>query len=130
MKIIKIMKVTIIFAFSIIAFQTGANSGNDIFDRYCTVCHSATMAPMFGSPAAHDLQAWNERKVAAFIKAVAENPSFNNVSEEMKNDIMIKTLVISAKDGTEKGMPPMGTCMDCTDKDLKAAIEFMSSSEN
>jgi cytochrome c5 len=36
----------------------------------------------------------------------------------------IDALVASAKKG-KNAMPPMGTCMDCSDAELKAAIEFM-----
>ncbi len=120
-----------ILFFTIISFTITANSGKDIYNRYCTVCHAASMATMFGSPAAHDLQAWKERKDLAFDRAAAENASLKDLSDKTeKEKHAIKSLVISATIGTDKGMPPMGTCMDCADEDLKATIEFMSNPEN
>ena len=106
-----------------------ANPGKDIFDKYCTVCHSPSMAPMFNSPAAHDLNAWNERKNDAFNRAVEENTLLKNLTGDEKEKQAIKSLVSSAIAGTDKGMPPMGTCADCSEEDLKAAIEFMSSAD-
>jgi cytochrome c5 len=80
------------------------------------------MAPMFGAPAAHDLNAWNERKEIAF------NRAFNgNVSISDKESFSINELVKSAISGTDKGMPPKGTCNDCTEEDLRSVIKFMIS---
>ncbi|HIH2763559.1 MAG TPA: c-type cytochrome [Candidatus Azoamicus sp.] len=106
-----------------------ANSGKDIFDRFCTACHSPSMSPMFGSPALHDVSAWNERKVDAFNRAVATDSSLGSAVGTQKEEISLKELVKSAINGTDKGMPPKGTCNDCTDDDLKTVIKFMSSSE-
>ncbi|HFL8819467.1 MAG TPA: c-type cytochrome [Candidatus Azoamicus sp. OHIO2] len=109
----------------LISMPVSANTGKDIFDRYCTVCHSPSMAKMFNAPAAHDLHAWNERKEIALSKNIEIN-----LTDENRDEEAIKKLVVSATNGTDNGMPPMGTCMDCTDNDLKAAITFMSSIEN
>jgi len=106
-----------------------ANPGKDIFDRFCTACHTPAMAPMFNSPAAHDIDAWTVRKDDAFSKAVEKDSSVSNVSAAEKDEISINELVKSAINGTDKGMPPKGTCTDCTDDELKSVIEFMSSSE-
>ncbi len=109
--------------FLFFSLSLSANPGKDIFDRYCTVCHSPAMAPMFGAPAAHDLNAWNERKENAF-KRSGVSESKNKADIEKAS---ITELVNSANMGTDKGMPPKGTCSDCTDDDLRSVIEFMSS---
>lgn len=122
----KNIKNYLIISLLLTSFSVIANPAKDIFDRYCTVCHSPSMAPMFGSPAAHDIQAWNERKQIAFDRVVEQNSSAVNLSNDEKNSYIIQNLVDSAKNGTDKGMPPMGTCMECSDNDLKLVIEFMS----
>ena len=104
-------------------------SGKDIFDRFCTACHSPSMSPMFNSPAAHDVDAWNVRKSDAFNRAVDKNSSIKNAKGAEKDEYSINELVNSAIEGTDKGMPPRGTCNDCTDNDLKSVIKFMSSAE-
>lgn len=111
----------------LISFNINASNGKDIFERYCTVCHAPSMAPMFGSPAAHDIDAWNERKEIAFNRIKEENSSVVDLNKDEIDKAVLKNLVQSAINGTDKGMPPMGTCMDCSEEDLKSAIEFMSS---
>lgn len=111
------------------SFTIFANEGKEIYDRYCTVCHSPSMASMFGSPAAHNMQAWAERKETAWTKVVEDNSSVKNLQTSEKEVIILNVLVQSAINGTDKGMPPMGTCMDCTEDQLQLAIKFMSSSE-
>ncbi len=123
------MRVKIVFfLFLIFSFSPLlADSGRDIFDRFCTACHSPAMASLFNSPPAHDANAWEERKNNAFKKS--ENyGSIKEISEIEKNEISINELVKSAISGTEKGMPPKGTCSECTDDDLKSVIKFMISS--
>lgn len=104
-------------------------NGKDIFDRFCTACHSPAMAPMFNSPAAHDIDAWNMRKNDAFDRAVEKNSSIKNSTGTQKDEYSINELVNSAINGTDKGMPPKGTCNDCSEDDLKSVINFMSSPE-
>ncbi len=112
----------LIFGFALFfSFSLSAENGKEIFDRYCTVCHSPSMAPMFNAPAAHDLNAWNERKELAFNRAANKNGDVEKIS--------INELLETAKVGTDKGMPPKGTCSDCTDEELKSVIIFMSSQE-
>lgn len=118
-----IFSFVLFFSFSLSA-ESG--SGKDIFDRYCTVCHSPGMASMFGAPAAQDLSAWNERKKLAYDRAVEKN---SIVADKPKDWNSINELLETAKTGTDKGMPPKGTCSDCTDENLVSVIEFMSSSE-
>lgn len=120
-------KILIGLTLILISFNINASNGKDIFERYCTVCHAPSMAPMFGSPAAHDIDAWNERKEIALQRIILEDSSAINLNNNEKDQKILKNLVESAMNGTDKGMPPMGTCMDCSEDDLKSAIEFMSS---
>jgi cytochrome c5 len=73
-------------------------TGEELYNTKCMACHAAAVA---GAPKTGDAAAWGPR-VAMGIDA----------------------LVASAKKG-KNAMPPMGTCMDCSDAELKAAIEFM-----
>jgi cytochrome c5 len=73
-------------------------SGADIYRDFCGVCHSGGWQ---GAPIANDEGEWSAR-----IEAGPE-AMFKNV-----------------KDGLN-AMPPMGTCTDCTDDELKAAISEM-----
>lgn len=73
-------------------------SSHAIYNKACIACHAngATNAPELG-----DKAAWEPRLAQG-----------------------IDRLLQAAIDG--KGtMPPRGTCMDCSDDDLKAAIEYM-----
>ncbi|HIH2762605.1 MAG TPA: c-type cytochrome [Candidatus Azoamicus sp. MARI] len=123
-----IRNVFLIF-FIFVSASLFANNGKDIFDRFCTACHSPSMSPMFGSPALHDVAAWDERKNNAFDRAVENEPSLKSAVGKQKEEISLKELVNSAISGTDKGMPPKGTCNDCTDDDLKTVIKFMSSAQ-
>lgn len=123
---IKIFIVAFLMSFSSLSM---ANSGKDIFNQYCMACHSPSMASLFNSPAAHNLEAWNERKELAFERAIEKNKNIKDLKGIEKENKSLDELLISAINGTEKGMPPKGTCSDCTDEELKSAIKFMSSPE-
>lgn len=124
------MKIRMLFVVFFMFFSSSLfASGKDIFDRFCTACHSPSMAPMFNSPPAHDLDAWNARKSDAFNRAVEQNASIKGAVGSEKDNYSISELLQSALNGTDKGMPPKGTCNDCTEDDLVSAIKFMSSPE-
>lgn len=74
--------------------------GEEVYNSKCFVCHAAGVA---GAPKLGDKAAWAPRIAAG-------------------NDALLAT----AKTG-KGAMPPMGTCADCTDGEMKAAIEFMVS---
>jgi cytochrome c5 len=79
----------------------GANpprTGAQIFQVYCTSCHGGGWQ---GAPVANDKTEWEPRMTKGF-------------------DALLK----SAKQGMN-AMPPMGTCMDCTDDELAASIKEM-----
>jgi cytochrome c5 len=71
----------------------------ELYNRTCTVCHASGTA---GAPKTHDAAAWAPR-----------------LSKGMD------VLVASVKNGLN-AMPPRGLCMDCTDAEYKALIEYMS----
>ena len=79
------------------AIASAERSGEKLYKAKCMACHAVAVA---GAPKPSDSTAWGPR-VAMGIDA----------------------LVASAKTG-KNAMPPMGTCMDCSDAELKASIEF------
>jgi len=78
-----------------------ALSGKEIYDTKCFVCHATGVA---NAPKLGDAAAWAPR-----------------IAQGM--DVLMQ----SAIDGKNNVMPPRGTCMECSDDDLKAAIEYMTS---
>lgn len=68
------------------------------YKTYCTICHQVGVA---GAPKFRDKASWGDRL-----------------------DMGIDALTKSAIKG-KGGMPPKGTCMQCTDEDIKAAVEYM-----
>jgi cytochrome c5 len=96
------MKLTtsLALAASLIAFSgvASADKGKQIYDTKCFTCHANGVA---GAPKLGDKAAWEPR-----IKRGMD-------------DIM--KVVINGKGA----MPPKGTCMDCSDADLKAATQYM-----
>jgi cytochrome c5 len=78
--------------------QTAAADGQTTYETYCKACHATGVA---GAPKLGDKEAWAPR--------IAKG-----------NDALLN----SAKNGLN-AMPPMGTCMTCSDEDLKAAIAYM-----
>jgi cytochrome c5 len=82
------------------AAPAAPRTGEQVYNTTCVGCHGtgAAGAPKFG-----DAAAWAPR--------IAQG---------------MDTLVSHATNGF-KVMPPKGTCMNCTDDELKAAIEYMVS---
>ncbi|MFT4993287.1 MAG: cytochrome c5 [Paraglaciecola sp.] len=77
---------------------SGPRSGADIYNKACVACHSSGV---LGAP---------KLQVAADWTARLEN-GFDTVWQNAINGI--------------NAMPPMGTCADCSDDDIKVAIEYM-----
>lgn len=73
--------------------------GQEIYEQYCHVCHEAGVA---GAPKFRDANDWKPRLAKG-----------------------IPTLVSVATKGLN-AMPAKGTCVDCSEADLKAAIEYMA----
>jgi cytochrome c5 len=81
-----------------VAGTSSAREGKEIYDTKCFTCHAAGVA---GAPKFGDKAAWAPRI-------------------ETGMDAMMVT-VIKGKGA----MPPKGTCMDCTDDELKATTQYM-----
>ena len=80
---------------------TSTRNGESLYNTFCIACHSTGLA---NAPKTGDSATW---------------------SKLMERGI--DDLVSSAKKG-KNVMPPMGTCADCSDDELKNAILFMSGS--
>ena len=77
--------------------SAGPRSGEDIFKKSCTACHSSGAA---GAP----------KLVAAdWESRIAQG---------------VGTLYANAIGGI-RGMPAKGLCMDCSDDEMKAAVDYM-----
>lgn len=76
-------------------------SGEAIFNQYCTACHTSGL---LGAPKIGDLAEWQvkQKEAGGFSKML------NNAMSGIKS------------------MPPKGTCMNCSDEEISAAIEYMS----
>lgn len=93
------MKKVIAFAAAaLLSSVVSAADGEAVYNKACVTCHAAGVA---GAPKAHDAAAWEARMAGG-----------------------VDALVASAIAG-KGAMPPKGLCADCSDADLKAAIEFM-----
>ncbi|MCL5272801.1 MAG: c-type cytochrome [Gammaproteobacteria bacterium] len=73
--------------------------GQAIYEQYCIVCHRDGLA---GAPKFHDSNDWRSRL------------SGRTIDELLASSI--KGL---------NAMPAKGTCVECTEDDLKAAIQYM-----
>lgn len=80
------------------ASGSGSRSGEDVYNSKCTACHLTGAA---GAPKTGVADDWADR--------IAKG---------------VDVLYTSAISGLN-GMPPRGLCMDCTDDELKAAVDYM-----
>ncbi len=78
----------------------GGRSGEEIYNKVCVACHAVGVA---GAPKFGNKEEWAPR--------IAKG---------------IDGLMQSALNGLN-AMPPRGTCSDCSDDELKATIEYMTS---
>ncbi len=86
------------------AAPAAARSGEEVFKTVCTACHGtgAAGAPKFG-----DKAAWAPR-----------------IKQGMDTLFSHATQGFAGKTGV---MPPRGTCGNCSDSEIKGAIEYMTS---
>ena len=77
---------------------TPVMTGEDVYKKFCFVCHQSGVA---NAPKLGDKAAWEPRIATGMDSLLA-------VSKKGKG-----------------AMPPMGTCMDCSDEDLKAVIQYI-----
>lgn len=105
-----LMKKTTLFIASLL-LVTGVNaedrSAEDIYEKACQVCHANGAA---GAPKTGDDAAWAARKGARGLEGMLAT---------------VKTGKLGG-DGNPTAMPPMAMCMDCSDEEFKAVIEYMS----
>ena len=80
------------------AASADAGKGKQVFDSACMACHATGAA---GAPKVGDKAAWAPR-IAQGMDTLL-NHSINGI----------------------RAMPPKGTCMACSDDDLKAAVSYM-----
>jgi len=78
--------------------SSGGMSGQAIYDQFCFACHATGVggAPLFG-----DLDQWQPRI-----------------------DKGMDALIATTLNGLN-AMPPRGTCMNCSDDELRAAVDYM-----
>ena len=75
-----------------------ARDGGDIYATNCIACHSSGVA---GAPILGDVAAWSARLEQG-----------------------LETVYTNAINGI-RGMPMRGTCMDCSDDEVKAAVDHI-----
>jgi cytochrome c5 len=96
----------IVFAVSAAALMfsvsASARDAQELYNKACIACHASGAA---GAPKTGDKAAWTPRLAKG-----------------------MDTLLTHAKDGFN-AMPPKGMCMDCTDAEFKAIIQFMSAAK-
>lgn len=95
----KLALVALMAAAATTAIADGARDTTELYNRACMACHASGAA---GAPIAHNAEAWAPRLAKG-----------------------MDVLVASARNGLN-AMPPRAMCMDCTDDEYKALIEFMS----
>ncbi len=81
-----------------VASTSGPRSGKDIFNKSCTACHSTGAA---GAPKVGAAADWSARI-----------------------DQGMDTLYANAVNGI-RGMPAKGLCMDCSEDEIKATVDYM-----
>lgn len=70
----------------------------DIYNTYCTACHSTGVA---GAPKVGDAAAWEERMAKGLEQVYAHAVNGFN------------------------GMPPKGTCMGCSEEEIHHTVDYM-----
>lgn len=80
------------------AAAEGTLSGEEVYNTYCTACHAAGVA---GAPKYGDAEAWEPRLAKG-----------------------METLYESTYNGLNI-MPPRGTCSQCSDEELRNAVDYM-----
>ncbi len=83
---------------AVAAISKVSRSGADIYQTSCAMCHTSGA---LNAPKSGDAEAWNSRIAQGF-------------------DVMLDHAIKGFN-----GMPPRGTCGDCSDDEIKVAIEHM-----
>ena len=83
---------------AVAAAASGPLSGQQVYDQFCFACH---MSGVGGAPTFGDVEAWAERSTKGM-------------------DVLMASTINGI--GT---MPAKGTCMNCSDDELSAAVTYM-----
>lgn len=86
------------FALGLSSLASATRSGEHVFNTYCIACHISGVA---GAPKFGDRADWQPR----IDKGI---------------NILLKNAISGIK-----AMPPRGLCFDCSNNELKHAIEYM-----
>jgi len=74
-------------------------TGAEVYNKYCQNCHQGGTA---GSPRFGDREAWKDR-----LEKGRE------------------ALITSVREGMPPGMPKMGLCLNCSEQELAASVDYM-----
>lgn len=80
------------------AAATGPRSGQEVYDQFCATCHAAGIS---GAPKFGDAAAW-EPRIAKGMDTLWDH-TLNGFN----------------------AMPPKGTCMGCSDDELRDAMDYL-----
>lgn len=80
------------------AAASGPLSGEQVYNQFCFACHASGVG---GAPVYGDAAAW-EPRIAQGIETLADH-TINGI----------------------RAMPARGTCVSCSDEDLKGAMQYM-----
>jgi cytochrome c5 len=83
---------------SVVAAAGGAQSGDQVYEQFCATCHRIGVA---GAPVLGDVEAW-EPRIAKGMDTLWDH-TLNGFN----------------------GMPAKGTCMNCSDDELRSALDYM-----
>ena len=78
--------------------SSGPRSGQQVYDKFCTACHTSGV---MGAPKINNAADWEERLAQG-----------------------MDTVLKHAVEGFN-AMPPKGTCSDCSEEEIQAAIDYM-----
>ncbi len=83
---------------AVAAAASGALSGEEVYNQYCTVCHASGVS---NAPIRGDAGQWQPR------------------IDKGMDELMASTL------NGLNAMPAKGTCMSCSDEELAATVDYM-----
>lgn len=84
------------------SIQGSPDAGKKIYEHFCSTCHASNPIIPVGAP------------------RIGKKSDWTPYTKSQTIDKMVKTI-----DAGLGAMPPRGGCFECTDQDLKAAIEYM-----
>ena len=107
MKKVPVLLASLTLAMATSLANAEARGGEEIYQKACMACHANGAA---GAPKTGDAAAWEARVAARGADGMLAT---------------VKTGKLGG-DGNPIAMPPMAMCMDCTDEEFQAVIDYMS----